>query len=392
VTGCRRHLNPISHIFVAATCINSVASSFDILSTFVNMPSLIKGTRLEGLFGYNTRRGASPSILLPSTPYVPAAKVTSGPGGLAAGPAAGPGPRAESASHLLASWIIGGVLTVLVPLISRSHKMRQYQMYNNNYNNNGNNNGNNNNAQNGGQQGSGGGDGSWDVNNNCKWYQLNCKSYYVNQNGGAGDNQGYNNSGTSTPGWFSGWASSSESQAPGALRFVYCWQIVLFLAILAYGFLVIKKRRPTAGLLGMLLIWANVSFLSMLMLADASIVVDDRDLESSGGFYGQFSVLVFLTNAWYTIFGVIFSMAFACFVVPSPGEGGGAGEQKLLASSSSSMRFPKSSSKNSQNVSSNDYQAYTETPVTQQAPSASVSAPAVKAEEEAFDDDFVQVV
>jgi len=48
----------------------------------------------------------------------------------------------------------------------------------------------------------------------------------------------------------------------------------------------------------------------MWLLADNSIITDG-DLVQRTGFYGQFSVLMFITNAWYVIFGLTFSAIFA---------------------------------------------------------------------------------
>merc|ERR1712238_612565 len=58
-----------------------------------------------------------------------------------------------------------------------------------------------------------------------------------------------------------------------------------------------------------LFVFTNMSFLSMWMMGDGSIYIDG-DYVQRRGFYGQFSVLVFMCNAWYVLFGVIFLVAF----------------------------------------------------------------------------------
>jgi hypothetical protein len=51
----------------------------------------------------------------------------------------------------------------------------------------------------------------------------------------------------------------------------------------------------------------------MWMLADGSIVKDGRAMETCG-LYGQFSVVMFMTNMWYT---TLFGMVFLVFALNS---------------------------------------------------------------------------
>jgi hypothetical protein len=206
------------------------------------------------------------------------------------------------------------------------------------YNYNGNQNGNQNNQ------------GSYDYDvNNCKWYQFSCQSYVVSSgNGERQDNQVW------TPGWYSGWATSEQEreyalamgQAPGALKFVYIWQLLVFSGILYYGFRVITKKKGFAGLLGMLLIWANFCFMSMWLLADGSIVTDGDAVENIG-FYGQFAVLMFMTNFWYFLFGLGFGIFLGLRAMAKAAD--------LLDDEPRGQELP-----------SSHYQAYSETPVQQQ--------------------------
>jgi hypothetical protein len=244
------------------------------------MPNIFKNTRLEWLTGISTE----PHAASPTTVASPGSEV------------AAPVSSRSTDPLLFVAWFGSGIATILIPLFSRTIRMKQYQNQYYQYN-----------GEEDGQQSS---DNNYDANN-CRWWQFTCSSYYTNGNGEAQEDEAY------TPDWFSGWGQSEEQresaqengQTTGALRFVYGWQIIMFAAILFYGIGVIAKRKPSSGLLGMLLIWANFNFLSMWMLADGSIVTYGRALETSG-FYGQFSVLMFITNAWYTLFGVVFSVVF----------------------------------------------------------------------------------
>lgn len=229
---------------------------------------------------------------------------------------------------LATSWLILGTLAILIPAISRSMKMKNYnnmyymynwedanQEYQQNYENQQYGNGNY------GDYGNGNGDGSnnyWNQGqqysrdiNNCHWYQLSCYPYYINDSGQPVPTEGW------YPGWFSGWSKSEDERAQmqedgetsGAMKFIYVWQMIMFLVLLAYGFVVVRQKRIVTGLLIALFMFTNMSFLSMWMLADGSIYTDG-DMVQRLGFYGQFAVLVFMTNAWYVFFGLIFLVVF----------------------------------------------------------------------------------
>jgi hypothetical protein len=191
----------------------------------------------------------------------------------------------------LVAWVTAGFLTLIIPYFRWSTMKNKHQEAYGQYNQN--------------NQNDGGGADEYDINH-CRWYQWNCQSYYTNENG----------EGVWIPNWFSGWYTSEEElaranengESPGALKFVFAWQMLMFLVILGYGFSVIRNSKPSSGLFGILLVWANVSFLSMWMLA-SGVIQTDGDLLELVGFYGQFSVLMFITDFWYTLFGLVFALA-----------------------------------------------------------------------------------
>jgi hypothetical protein len=245
---------------------------------------ILSGTRMSGIF-----KGSGPEVTNP--------------------------PSREHNFFFSLAWIFGGIVTVLVPLIYRTRKMNEYkrmynmwnweevkQYYEEQY----------------AQQYQGNYQytweemkGTWDVNQ-CKWWQFGCFPYYINDKGEPQPAAGW------FPSWYSGWALSEEEreammengQTSQALIFVYVWQILMFTTILIYGLIVIKQNRIVSGLVVALVVFANMSFLSMWMLADGSIITDGEYVQQSG-FYGQFAVLMFITNFWYVLFGVIFSILFA---------------------------------------------------------------------------------
>ena len=198
----------------------------------------------------------------------------------------------------LCAWLISAVLAIFIPWIQWSVKKHRYQNYM--YNNNG---------QGYNYQQAPQGEMLYDINN-CKWWKFRCQPIYINQNGDFVNNQ------QAAPSWWNAWGTTQEQMdqniqqgiAPTSLKFVYAWQMLMFSAVVFYGFLAIVQRRETSsGLMMVLLVWANYSFLSMLMLAAGSILSDEQDL-GNGGFYGQFAVLLFMTDFWYTLYGLAFAL------------------------------------------------------------------------------------
>jgi len=147
--------------------------------------------------------------------------------------------------------------------------------------------------------------------NNCKWWQINCFSFFVNREGEPMPEQQW------MPTWYSGFSLTEEErqemednlEQPGSLKFVYVWQLVMFAIICWYGLLVIRQNRNPTGLIVALLVWANFSFLSMWLMADGSIVTEGQRAKRSG-FYGQISVLIFMSNFWYFLHGLAFILVF----------------------------------------------------------------------------------
>jgi hypothetical protein len=229
-------------------------------------------------------------------------------------------PPSPAANFMLAAvWVIAGILTVAVPAIYRAVKVNDYrkmyymwnweeaqkqyqeqqqQYYENQYGNQWNN------GQYQWQQQQ---NGLYDINQ-CKWWQLNCFPYYI-KDGEPQPSEGW------YPSWFSGWTVTEDEreqmmedgETSAALKFVYAWQIIMFIAIIIYGVIVIRQNRIVSGLIVALVVFANMAFLSMWMLADGSIITDGEYVQQIG-FYGQFPVLMFITNAWYVAFGIIFTI------------------------------------------------------------------------------------
>lgn len=147
--------------------------------------------------------------------------------------------------------------------------------------------------------------------NNCKWWMINCFSFFVNQQGEPLPDQEW------APAWYSGFMTTEEErlamqdnlEQPGSLKFVYIWQIIMFACIGWYGLKIIGQNRNPTGLIVALLVWANFAFISMWLMADGSIITEGQQVKRTG-FYGQMSVLVFMSNFWYLLHGLAFVLVF----------------------------------------------------------------------------------
>jgi hypothetical protein len=122
--------------------------------------------------------------------------------------------------------------------------------------------------------------------------------------------------------------SSDTNANSGAIKFVYAWQLIMFVGLLAYGAIVLFKfRGPLAqsrmalwSLLLLLFVWMNFSFIIMWLLGNGSIYTEGRELEAVGGFYNQFSVLLFMTEFWYLLWSLCFCVALAVRIFRKAGK------------------------------------------------------------------------
>ena len=102
----------------------------------------------------------------------------------------------------------------------------------------------------------------------------------------------------------------------------------MFVGLLAYGSIVLFKfRGPLAqsrmalwSLFLLLFAWMNFSFIMMWLLANGSIYTEGRELEAAGGFYNQFSVLLFMTEFWYLLWSLCFCIALGVRIFRKAGK------------------------------------------------------------------------
>lgn len=309
------------------------------------MTSIFSGTRLAFLVGESPKKRQSSiyedeaEVVLPST----ADSIAKSNAPLASKAAKG-GNRV-----LKASWLVFAVLTILIPVLVRNARMNRYQNQSwgnvaqqyNQYQ----------------QQGA-----RFTDVNKCKWYNFGCTPYYVNEQGQyvseyemqqekyrqeyEQKQQNYQNQAQGNSYYQAQQARAGASGTTAALRFVYAWQIIMFAAIVAYGYSVLHYGKNPSYLIGALAVWFQFNFLSMFMLADGSMNANDDNLS---GRYGQFATLMFMTDLGYGIFGFVFAFIFFArasvnvadeFVVVDPIEK--AGEYQAYEAPPSPPSSPKS--------------------------------------------------
>ena len=143
-------------------------------------------------------------------------------------------------------------------------------------------------------------------NNQGSWWKFwgnnNNNNNNGEQGGGSQDNQ--------VPWW---WFSASRERDPedegkGALIFVYIWSCLLFLSLVLYGNFVVRRNSEFEGLQAALIMSTNLAFMVMIMVAGlGAIRIEGRELEETG-WYGQFSVCIFLTCLFWMINGIAFTV------------------------------------------------------------------------------------
>ncbi|GAX29322.1 hypothetical protein FisN_16Hh244 [Fistulifera solaris] len=218
---------------------------------------------------------------------------------------------------LIGTWWVAGILSILIPLfVWRSEKQTFYSTYGQAieyeneqraYQE----------AQNANQQNQND-DGQELQSWNCGWWQFRCRNNRYTYMKAYGDNGNGERMGIYTPNWYNylggkyddiasrdrealGMDSSVENS--GALRFVYTWSVLVFLAVLAYGSYVFYKRQPLMTLNVMMgLVW-QYALLLMIVMPQGIISTEERDLERNVyGWYGQMGVLMVYFSSAQLVF------------------------------------------------------------------------------------------
>lgn len=220
----------------------------------------------------------------------------------------------------LACWILSSLLAVIVPVskwtrernqyyqyMGRYHeyewKQRQYEeMQNGNWNNN--------------------------MASMCSWWNFKCRQrvakyqYYMQMQQGNGNNNN-NRQGNimgMLPGWYTFFGGTVQAEgegreaemnvntSSGAMKFVYSWNIIMFIGMTIFGYRTLANGKDRMGLIVALLIYAQFSLMNLITLTQGTIATNDRFFENSVyGWFGQWSVLVAYTDFWMFLHSIIFA-------------------------------------------------------------------------------------
>ena len=317
------------------------------------MSDIFKGTRLAWVTGDDqdtTGRSSSadPNVLISDVPI--RRRDTS-----------------AKASVLKCLWLVGGLLTIFLPIFIRNAKLNSFQnnawaqgaQQMNQAQQYGQYNGGNGQYNQYGQQQQQQGPYFRDVNN-CKWWKWGCTPYYVDergeyisqyemqqrmyeeqqrayeekmqyyQQGGQGGyyNSNYGEGGTQQYGYANGYNTgryqNQRDQGPeemyrnsyyrrnsyGMLKFFYAIQIIGFVGIIAFGHSTLSYGGHPLNIVQLLMFWFFLSCVVMILLKTISINgnINPYNLR---GYYGQFSVLLFMANEAFAIFSLIGILIFS---------------------------------------------------------------------------------
>lgn len=224
----------------------------------------------------------------------------------------------------LACWILSSLCAIIVPVSKWTRERNQYYRYMGRYHEyewkqrqyeemqNGNGNGMYNN-----------------MNSMCSWWNYKCRQrvakyqYYMQNQGG---NNGQNRQGnmmSMLPGWYTFFGGTVESEGEGrdaemrmnsgsnaAMKFVYFWNIIMFLGVAIFGYRTLANGKDRMGLIVALLIYAQFSLMNLITITQGAIETNDRFFENSiYGWFGQWSVLVAYTDFWMFLHSIIFAAA-----------------------------------------------------------------------------------
>ena len=217
---------------------------------------------------------------------------------------------------LLGAWLIGGLLTIFIPVTKWRKGRKSYYNYAGRYIEYENNQRAYEEAQNGDNNGNGNNNQRYYV---CKWYQVNCRKkqyqYQWYNEEGEGNNQ-------QLPDWYAvlggkmGDDERREREEMGidpdresaAVKMVYTVMLISFIAIVAYGCFAIFRRHSMVPLVLATAMFGLSSFLQIILLTQGVIVSGGgRGMEDSVyGWYGQLAILMVYTDWAYILFTLIF--------------------------------------------------------------------------------------
>jgi hypothetical protein len=145
---------------------------------------------------------------------------------------------------------------------------------------------------------------------NCYWWQSGCNNSYQAKSYAQGENH--------APWWWL-W-SEDERREDGVIAptviVVYVWHLIVLWALFIHGRRSVVGGASLHGVAATCLMFANYSFVSMLLLGGLTgAVFDDADSLDKDGWYGQIGVLVYMTNIASVILGISYYFGFRSLAI-----------------------------------------------------------------------------
>mmetsp|Transcript_22924 Transcript_22924/g.49999 ORF Transcript_22924/g.49999 Transcript_22924/m.49999 type:complete len:245 (-) Transcript_22924:164-898(-) len=141
--------------------------------------------------------------------------------------------------------------------------------------------------------------------NGCGWWQWGCDEDYQAKNAEELENH--------APWWWM-WAQDErreDGQVSPTIIVIYVWHLIMLWALTIYGRRTVVGGGSLQGVSSTCLMFANYSFISMLFLGGLEgAIFDDASILSENGWYGQFGVLLYMTEFTSVIFGLVYFFGF----------------------------------------------------------------------------------
>lgn len=143
-------------------------------------------------------------------------------------------------------------------------------------------------------------------NNNYNFYY----NYNNNQGGdGDGDGGGEGEDDQMQEYWWRNQRNEEiEGRGKAAITITYLWVLVMFIALILYGNIVLKRNSEFVVLQATIVMFANFAFVIMILLSGLGAINNEGNDMEEDGFYGQISVCFFLSCLFWVFHAIIFSV------------------------------------------------------------------------------------
>lgn len=115
-----------------------------------------------------------------------------------------------------------------------------------------------------------------------------------------------------TPWWFpTRLRQEGASSSHTVMVLVYIWSLGLLAAVVWFGYRQLRLESDLYRVCVAMAVLANAAFMNMMLVGglEGGVQIEGPELEELG-FYGQFGVMMFLTNVFVTVFASVYAALF----------------------------------------------------------------------------------